>query len=288
MLDVLAPAKLNLTLEVLAKRQDGFHEIRSVIQTIDLCDSLRFHLSQNIEVNSNEPNWTLEDGLVFKAASLVQRATGCATGATIQVNKRIPVVSGLGGASSDAAAVLHGLNKLWELGLSQRELLELAAQLSSDVAFFLYGGTALVEGRGELVTPLPSLPHTWVILVVPPVPRIEEKTKQLYASLKPKHYTEGQITAKLAALLTEGREITPSVMFNVFDVVAPDSFRELGKYRQQLLQAGAQEVHLAGSGPALFTLVKDRIQAEKLYRHLQEQGIESYLTSTSVATEQVE
>jgi len=288
MLDVLAPAKLNLTLEVLAKRQDGFHEIRSVIQTIDLCDSLRFHLSQNIEVNSNEPNWTLEDGLVFKAASLVQRATGYATGATIQVNKRIPVVSGLGGASSDAAAVLHGLNKLWELGLSQRELLELAAQLSSDVAFFLYDGTALVEGRGELVTPLPSLPHTWVVLIVPPVPRIEEKTKQLYASLKPKHYTEGQITAKLAALLTEGREITPSVMFNVFDDVAPDSFRELGKYRQQLLQAGAQEVHLAGSGPALFTLVKDRIQAEKLYRHLQEQGIESYLTSTSVATEQVE
>ncbi len=143
-----APAKLNLTLEVLAKRRDGFHEIRSVIQTINLCDSLRFQLSQNIEFNSDQSDWVSEESLVSKAASLLQEVTGCGKGATIEVSKRIPLLSGLGGDSSDAAATLCGLNKLWGLGLSQDKLLELATRLGSDVAFFLYGGTALVEGRG--------------------------------------------------------------------------------------------------------------------------------------------
>jgi len=148
-LTLQAPAKLNLTLEVLAKRRDGFHEIRSVIQTINLCDSLRFQLSRNIEFNSDQSSWIPEKSLVAKAASLLQEVTGCGKGATIEVNKRIPLLSGLGGDSSDAAATLRGLNKLWGLGLSQGELLELASQLGSDVAFFLYGGTALVEGRGR-------------------------------------------------------------------------------------------------------------------------------------------
>ncbi len=116
MLTVPAPAKLNLTLEVLAKRQDGFHEIRSVIQTINLCDSLRFQLSQNIRFNSNMPNWIPAKSLVSKAAMSLQEATGCSKGAAIEVSKRIPLESGLGGDSSDAAATLRGLNKLWGLG----------------------------------------------------------------------------------------------------------------------------------------------------------------------------
>jgi len=113
MLTVLAPAKLNLTLEVLAKRPDGFHEIRSVIQTINLCDSLHFQLSQSIEFKPDVPNWIPEDSQVSKATSLLQEATGCGKGATIEVRKHIPLVSGLGGDSSDAAAILRGLNQLW-------------------------------------------------------------------------------------------------------------------------------------------------------------------------------
>jgi len=288
MLTVLAPAKLNLTLEVLAKRRDGFHEIRSVIQTINLCDSLRFQLSQNIEFKSSLPSWIPEKSLVSKATSLLQSVTGCTKGATIEVSKHIPLVSGLGGDSSDAAATLRGLNKLWGLGLSLGELFELAAKLSSDAAFFLYGGTALVEGRGEIVTPLPSLPHMWVVLMMPPVPRMQEKTKRLYASLKASHYTEGQITKKLAELLIGGGEMALPILFNVFDEIALDSFSEFGKYRQQFLQAGVQEVHLVGSGPALFTLVKGKVQAEGIYSHLQQQGLESYLTDALAAVEQVE
>ncbi len=280
MITVLAPAKLNLTLEVLAKRQDGFHEIRSVIQTINLCDSLRFQLSQSIEFKSNLPNWIPNESLVSKTTSLLQEATGCAKGATIEVSKRIPLVSGLGGDSSDAAAILRGLNKLWELGLSPEKLLEIAAQLGSDMPFFLYGGTALVKGRGEIVTLLPLLPHMWVVLVMPPVPRIQRKTEQLYASLKASHYTDGQITERLVEELKEGKEFTPSVLFNVFDAVALNSFTGLGEYRRQFLQAGATEVHLAGSGPSLFTLVKDESQAEELYARLQQRNLECYLAET--------
>ena len=280
MLTVLAPAKINLTLEVLAKRRDGFHEIRSVIQTINLCDSLRFHLSQNVEFKCDVPNWVPEESLVSEAIRLLQEVTGCAKGATIEINKRIPLVSGLGGDSSDAAAILRGLNKLWGLSLSQGELLELAVRLGSDVAFFLYGGTALVTGRGEVVTPLPPLPHRWVVVVMPPAPRLPGKTERLYSSLNASHYTYGQITERLVEELREGREFTPSLLFNTFDNVAFTRFSEVSVCREHLVEADATDVHLAGSGPALFTLVKDKSQAEKIYRGLQRQGLECYLKET--------
>jgi len=291
MLEILAPAKLNLTLEVLAKRPDGFHEIRSVIQAINLVDSLRFRLSENIEFSCTDPDWVPARSLVSKAVGLLQKTTGCAQGVTIEVDKRIPLVSGLSGDSSDAAAVLRGLNRLWGLGRSLPQLLELASQLGSDVAFFLYGGTAVVRGRGEVVTPLPPFPHMWVVLMLPPVPRMPGKTGRLYASLKPGHYTRGEVTDRLVALLTRGSlggERLVHNLFNVLEDVAADSFAGLGEYRQQFLQAGAQEVHLAGSGPVLFTLVKDRAEAEKIYHNLQQQGLESYITDTLAAVEKAE
>jgi len=288
MLTVLAPAKLNLTLEVLGERQDGFHEIRSVIQTINLCDSLHFQSGKNMEFKSDIPDWIPEESLISKTAILLQEATGCSKGATIEVNKRIPWLSGLGGDSSNAAAILRGLNKLWGLGLSLKELLKLAAQLSSDASFFLYGGTALAEGRGEIVTPLPPFPHRWVVLMMPPVSRRPEKTKQLYASLKASHYADRQITDRLVISLTSGGKITSSKLFNVFDEVALDNFAGLDRYQEQFLEAGAQAVHVAGSGPALFTLMEDKNQAGKLYDSLQKEGLESYLIDILPAIEQLE
>ncbi|MFQ6122202.1 MAG: 4-(cytidine 5'-diphospho)-2-C-methyl-D-erythritol kinase [Dehalococcoidales bacterium] len=278
MLTVLAPAKLNLTLEVLAKRPDGYHEIRSVIQTINLCDHLRFQLSQKVTFKSDALDWAAEKSLVSKAVSLLQETTSCSKGVTIEVSKRIPLMSGLGGDSSDAVATLRGLNKLWALDLPQGKLLELATQLGSDVAFFLYGATALVEGRGERVTPLPPLSRRWVILVVPNVPRVPGKTKQLYASLKASHYTDGQITERLVAALREGRE--PSPLFNTFENVAFTQFPELKVYREHLVKAGAENIQLAGSGPTLFTLVKEKTPAEELYNRCHQQGLETYLTDT--------
>jgi 4-diphosphocytidyl-2-C-methyl-D-erythritol kinase len=287
MLTLQAPAKLNLTLEVLGKRRDGFHEICSVIQTIGLCDSLHFQAAQNMEFKSDAPGWVSGESLVSKASSLLKEVTGCTKGVTITVDKRIPWLSGLGGDSSDAATTLRGLNQLWELGLSLKRLLELAAQLGSDVPFFLYGGTALATGRGEIVTQLPSLPHKWVVLMVPSLPRVLGKTGQLYASLKTSDYSRGQITDRLVILLKRHRKVKLAGLFNVFDAVTPDNLAGLDNYREQILKAGAREIQLAGSGPALFTLVEDKNWAEKIYQNLQEKGLESYLSHTFPTIEQI-
>lgn len=286
MLTVLAPAKVNLTLEVLGKRPDGFHKIRSVIQTINLCDRLRLQSSQDIGFKCDEPGWIVEDSLLPRAVELLQKATGCSKGAIIEVGKQIPLVSGLGGDSSDAAAILRGLNRLWELGLAHEELVNLASQLGSDVPFFLYGGTALVESRGERVTPLPPLPHSWVVLLLPKVPRLPGKTKQLYNSLKVGHYTDGQITERLVKALRESGE--NYTLFNAFENVAFEQFSELNVYREHIAKVGAADIHLAGSGPTLFTLVKDKAQAEELYIRLRQQGLESYLTETLERVEPLE
>jgi len=278
MVTVLAPAKINLTLEVLAERQDRFHEIRSVIQTINLCDSLSFQSSQNITFKSDMPDWIADESLVSRAVTLLQQAAGCSEGVTVEVKKHIPILSGLGGDSSDAAAVLRGLNQLWGLNLSLEKLLELARQLGSDVSFFLYGGTALIEGRGELVTPLPPLPHMRVVLAIPPVPRLPGKTKQLYESLGANHYTDGQITQRLVEELKTGREFTSSLLFNTFENVAFYRFSGLDVSRSHFVKMGAADVHLAGSGPALFTMVKDKDKAEAL---------EPYLTETLADIEEI-
>ncbi|MEA2086035.1 MAG: 4-(cytidine 5'-diphospho)-2-C-methyl-D-erythritol kinase [Chloroflexota bacterium] len=279
MLTVLAPAKINLTLEVLAERQDGFHEIRSVMQAVDLCDSLRLRSGQSIEFKCDAPGWVAGESLLSRAVGLLQESTGCAERAVIGLAKRIPLVSGLGGDTSDAVAALRGLNQLWGLGLSPRELAGLASKLGSDGAFFLHGGTALVAGRGEVVTPLPPLPRMWAVIMMPPLPRMQKKTGQLYASLRRGHYTDGQITARLVESLKSGEEFT-SLLFNTFENVAFNYFPELSVYREHIIKAGASDVHLAGSGPALFTLMRDRLQAEEIYIRLQRQGLEVYLAGT--------
>ena len=276
----MAPAKINLTLEVLGKCQDGYHEIRSIMQTINLCDTLQFQVSDEDIIRSGSLDWNPGESLVSGAARLLKEITGCSKGATIEVLKRIPLVSGLGGDSSDAAATLRGLNELWELNLQPQKLLELVAQLGSDVAFFLYGGTALVAGRGEVVTPLPSIPQMWVVLVVPDIPRLSEKTKQLYANLNTAHYTDGMITERVAVEIKEGN--APSVLFNAFENIAFTKYPGLKVYRGHILKHGAENMHLAGSGPTLFTLLKDKAKAEDLYTRCKDQGMEAYLVGTEI------
>lgn len=168
MLKLKAPAKVNLTLEVLGRRPDGYHEIGSIIQAIGLYDVLTMEPAQGLEV---EPEMIAgEENMVMKAARLLKDATGTLQGARLRLTKSIPVRMGLGGGSSDAAATLTGLNRLWGLGLSRERLLPLALALGSDVPFFVHGSTALVEGRGETVTPLPSPPLKKVVLLCPSPP----------------------------------------------------------------------------------------------------------------------
>jgi 4-diphosphocytidyl-2-C-methyl-D-erythritol kinase len=275
---ILAPAKLNLTLEVLARRPDGYHEIRSVVQTVSLCDSLTFRASQTVDIRSDSPEWSPEKSLVSRAVNLVHEIIGIDRGIAIDIKSRIPLISGLGGDSSAAANTLRGLNELWALDLPAERLLELAVRLGSDVPFFLYGGAAVMEGRGEVVTRLSPFPHHWIVLVMPDVPRLPGKTARLYASLTASHFTDGQITAQLVNELKEGKE--PSTLFNTFENVAFARGSELKVYRDHIRKLGAPHVHLAGSGPALFTLLKDKTKAEELFTRCKHQNMEAYLVET--------
>jgi len=277
---IKAPAKLNLTLEVLGKRPDGFHEIRSVLQAIDLCDTLYLEDGQGISFQCDMPGWTAGESLASKAASLLHEAAGDSQGASIKIEKRIPLMAGLGGDSSGAAAVLRGLNELWDLGLPREKLPGLASQLGSDVFFFLHGGTALVEGRGEKVIPLPSLPNMWVVLAVPDVPVKAGKTTRMYKSLTASHYTDGSITEKLVKALHKNREFSPSLLFNAFENIAFDDFNLCRVYVEHLIKLGAPRVHLAGSGPTLFTMFDDKPAAEDLYKSCKNQGMNAYLAAT--------
>jgi len=283
MLTVLAPAKLNLTLEVLGKRPDGYHEIRSVIQTISLCDTLRLELSADVTISSNLSEWSPEKSLVDRAVNLLQKTTSAAKVVRIEITKNIPLVAGLGGDSSDAAATLRGLNELWGLELDGDELTELATQLGSDVPFFLYGGTALMAGRGEIITALPPFPCRYFVLVPPDIPPLPDKTKRLYASLKPSHYTKGEATEKLARVLRKGEGFDSSLLFNVFENVAFDVFRGLADYRDLMSTAGAENVHLAGSGPTLYTMAETEAEADGILEKLKRVGVKSYLAETLAA-----
>jgi len=280
MLEIWARAKINLTLEVLSKRRDGFHEIRSVTQAISLSDYIRFQVSDATRFSASSPGWVAERSLVSRAVGLIREVTGCDRGVAIEVNKRIPLSSGLGGDSSDAAATLRGLNQLWSLGLSDEALHGLAAQLGSDVPFFLYGGTALLKGRGDLVTPLPSPSRQWVVIVVPDVPRSQNKTGELYQSLTASQYTSGEITKQMITVLKDSGELDIELLGNIFEKVAFARFAGLDRYQSQMRKVGAGSVHLAGSGPALFTVVKEWPRARDLCLSLIGQGITCYLSHT--------
>jgi 4-diphosphocytidyl-2-C-methyl-D-erythritol kinase len=280
MLTIEAPAKINLTLEVLGKRSDGYHEIRSVIQTLSFCDSLQIAPGKEVEFKGNIPEWSSERSLVIKAVESLKKATGSVMGAKIKIKKRIPLISGLGGDSSDAAAILRGLNQFWELNMPPNKLRDMAQNLGSDVSFFLTGGTALMEGRGETITSLPPIPHHWIILIIPDVSRIPGKTKRLYSMLQPAHFTDGKITDKLAADLKLKGEFNTSLLFNTFENVVFARGEELTNYRDHLFKIGAPNVHLAGSGPTLFTILDGKPQAENLVKRLKDLQIEAYLTET--------
>jgi 4-diphosphocytidyl-2-C-methyl-D-erythritol kinase len=278
MMTVVAPAKLNLTLEVLGKREDGYHEIKSIIQTINFCDTLKFSTHDWLEFRCDLPEWSPHRSLVSKAADLLKSTTdGVTKGALIEVTKKIPMSSGLGGDSSDAVAVLRGLNMLWGLKLSLPDLLKIGSQLGSDLPLFLYGGTVLAEGRGEKITPVHPMPHMSVVLLSPALPEVKDKTKRMYSRLRVTDYTRGEVTQNFLNILANRENSPLSGLYNVFDKAGLNFFRGLRDYKEKFREAGAQEVHLAGAGPALFTLTPDEVQANTIYKRLLEMGVEAYL-----------
>ena len=274
-----AYAKINLTLEVLGRRADGYHDVASIMQTIDLYDTVTLEPSNDITLKCDVAELESEDNLAFKAARMLKDETRTDAGVNIRIEKRIPLAAGMGGGSSDAATTLVGLNDIWGLGLSLEALSKCAAELGSDVPFLLAGGTAIALGRGERIRTLPPADLEWLVVLSPDI-RLENKTAKLYGSLTEDAYTRGALTRKLEARIRGGGDLTPQFLFNAFDDVAFEAFPGLEVYWNTFHALGAREIHLSGSGPLIYAPVSRREVGSTIQLLLQHQhGWNAHLVS---------
>lgn len=281
-MEIPAYAKLNLTFEVLERLDDGYHLVTTIMQTIALADKLRFEPNDELKVECEYPELAGEQNLVWQAAVALAKVGGIEPAAKITVEKHIPVAMGLGGGSSDAATALLGLNKLWKLGLSIDELATIAVGLGSDVSFFLWGGTALAQGKGEQITQLASLPPLAVTLVFPSLV-IPNKTATMYGQLNRGQFSDGGVTRQMTQILTSGQFVRESVrglIFNAFSEVAARSYPELLRMCSEIAEQGGPVMHLCGAGPALFTLPSSEEEHQWIAELLQPHSAGVYLVST--------
>jgi 4-diphosphocytidyl-2-C-methyl-D-erythritol kinase len=271
-------AKINLTLDVLGRRADGYHELATVMQTIDLYDTLCLTVTDeaSVRVVSTRPDLDGDDNLAVRAAQALRQRLKLPQGVGIELDKRIPVAAGLGGGSSNAAAVLLALQQRWPL--TSPDLLAIATALGSDVPFFLTGGLALCEGRGERVTPLaPQWPRAmrWLLLLKP---TIGVSTAAVFRSLPASDYTDGTHSRAVSAALQAERELHPEDLHNGLERGVLERYPEVARAREDFLQAGASFVRLSGSGPTLFAPFSDLADATRVRQHLHALRYETYLT----------
>ena len=282
-MQIEAYAKLNLAFEVLGKRADGYHEVKTVMQTVGLSDLLTIEPWPTLRVECDSPELSGEANLVWKAVEALARSRGIRPQAKISVQKRIPIAMGLGGGSSDAAAALRALNDFWELSASTEELAEIAAEVGSDVAFFLWGGTALAEGRGELVSPLPPIPPFNLTLVFPDL-IVSNKTRRMYSRLTPANYSDGGVTRMLVQLLMGGYFVAESIrgsIYNAFHDIAEWEFPEIARMRRAVMEKGGPDLHLCGAGPAMFAIPASENEHRTVAEALQPMGAGVYLVTTT-------
>ncbi|HET6319721.1 MAG TPA: 4-(cytidine 5'-diphospho)-2-C-methyl-D-erythritol kinase [Chloroflexota bacterium] len=272
-------AKINLTLEVRERRPDGFHRLASLVHTISLADALRIEpadeiLSRVVGIEA------LDDNLVTRAAYLLASTTHTRQGAELTLVKRIPTAAGLGGGSSDAAATLVGLNKLWDTGLGLNAITQLAAQLGSDVPFFMRGGAALMRGRGDELEPLPPIARQWLVVAVPTHNTVVDKTARLYGALRPEDFSDGAVTDAAAARVRSGASLAGAQLVNVFARAATEEFPGLSTLRTQLEESCARPFHLSGAGPALFAFAASRQEAHELAHRAATPQIQTFAVRT--------
>ena len=283
MLTLKAYAKINLTLEALGRRDDGYHEVATIMQTVDIHDTVRLAPAEDITLSCDDPSLQSPDNLAYKAAELLRQESGYTGGAHIVIDKAIPVSAGLGGGSSDAAATLRGLNELWQLHMTPAQIETIAAKLGSDVPFLLRGGTAIGLGRGERIRRLPPANVQWLVVVTPDVRHIGDtpsKTAALYGMLTPANYTKGFLTRKLEARIRGGGDVPAQFLFNAFDDVAFDAYAGLEECWNTFTELGAREIHLSGSGPSMYALMPRREVGTAIHLLLRHKhGLNAHLVS---------
>ena len=280
------PAKINLFLEVIRRRDDTYHEIDTIMQTVSLYDELAITEDQSsVRLTGFDGLGVPEEkNLVYKAAARLRDVAGVSRGCTLHGAKRIPWARGLGGGSADAAATLVGLNDLWDCGLDRRALLEIAAEIGSDVPFFLYGGTARCRGRGEHVEPLDARASGWAVLVVPRAPLA---TARVYAALDVPG--EGEIRSAdemLSTVVAGDIGRSAPLIFNRLDPVACSLMDVLSTIKERVIWYGALACAVSGSGSTVFGLARDGNDARSIAAAIASEGLgDVHVVQTNVRTE---
>ncbi len=264
-----AMAKINLGLDVLRRRSDGYHDLRMIMQTVYLYDQIEI-------AEKTEPGITVatnigylpvnEDNLVYKAAKLLMEEFGVAQGVHIRLKKYIPVAAGLAGGSSDAAAVLVGINRMFRLGLSKEELKKRGVKIGADVPYCIMRGTALAEGIGDVLTPLPAAPDMHVVLAKPP---IHVSTGFVYTNLKADQLAyHPDIDAQTDAIRAGDGYAMAKLMGNVLETVTIPAYPVIEEIKEEMKRAGALGAMMSGSGPTVFGLFDDAKKARATYEEL--------------------
>lgn len=274
-----AHAKLNLSLDVVSKAKNGYHDMRMVMQSVDFGDDIDIELTGGeFSIDPGQSYLPADErNLALKAAMLFLE--GSSRGARIAVTKRSPVCAGMGGGSSDAAAVLRALNKLTGAGKSAAELCQMAEKLGSDVPFCVQGGTALAEGRGEVLTELPALPDCAIVIAKP---SFAISTPALFAKIDERKSRMHPDTAGICSALEKGDLFGVSHrLFNVFEDVLPRNYAEIGAIKSELLSRGALGAAMTGTGSAVFGLFDREEAAAQAYEALRTRYEECFLTRPS-------
>lgn len=266
-----AMAKINLGLDVVRRREDGYHEVRMIMQTVNLYDKLVITVSEEpgIRLTTNLGFLPVnEDNLIYKAARLLMDEYDIKKGVDIQLQKFIPVAAGMAGGSTDAAATLIGMNRLFHLNLSRQQLMDYGVKLGADVPYCIAGGTALSEGIGEILTPLPDVPKGYVLVAKP---GINVSTRFVYTNLKLNEETEHpDIDAQIEAIKEQDFRKMAGLMGNVLETVTIPAHPIIQEIKDFMMREGAVNAMMSGSGPTVFGLYEDKQLAEKACEKLRE------------------
>lgn len=266
-------AKINLGLDVLGKREDGYHEVRMIMQTIRMYDQLdmRKSVEPGIHLTTNKKYIPVdENNLVWRAAKLMMDTCGIIEGVSIHLHKVIPVAAGMAGGSSDAAATLVGMNRLFHCGLSKEKMMELGVQIGADVPYCVLRGTALAEGIGEKLTVLPPMPDCWILIGKP---GISVSTKYVYTTLDLNTDTVHPDIDGMKKALEDGNlyGITER-MGNVLQDVTIPAYPEVERIKEQMKTLGAMNAMMSGSGPTVFGIFDNEEKAQEACQKLWESG----------------
>ena len=253
-----ALAKVNLGLDVIRRREDGYHEVKMIMQTVRLYD--RIILEKTQKGISMETNLSFlpvnEQNIAYRAAKMLMDEFHIQSGLHIKIDKHIPVAAGMAGGSTDGAAVLYGVNKIFELGLTKRQLMERGVKLGADVPYCIMRGTVLSEGIGEILTPVPSLPDCHILIAKPPV---SVSTKHVYENLKlDKIEKHPDIDGMVEALRIEDLHGVTQRMENVLETVTIPEHPEIQQIKEMMIKDGALNALMSGSGPTVFGIFDDR------------------------------